>query len=415
MKEKTTHIKHLNCKSFCGKQVAIFLFALFFAVNLQAQNNTITPNFETENIIAGTLKEVRFLLSEATENTNYTLVWNGKFTSQILSGKIKDKALIFEIPNFLHEQAGKTEIIVLSNKKAIYKNSFYISASEAVGIIDAFIGPKTVNVDTLQTALIINIPKDKYQNPIDDAKLVTSQIKFPNANLKKEESSTENLVSYVLIQPKAQVGKIVVGTTIEKANSKEQEVKIEAGAPQNIQLAIVEQYPYADERQQTIFTSNILRDKTGAIIADGTNVDFLFDFAGTENTFKSYTVNGIASVAIQNPKEAGTINVKAVVYPEIYSNNLALNYESAIKEIVAELDNNIISVGPISNRFGQLFTNGVEVKFTLNPGNHQFSEALEDGKASFELNDKILSEIKPSECIINIAGTQKKLLIESNE
>lgn len=393
-----------------------FLIPLLFAigtVGLSAQLPATFPDLEEAVFQAGYLRQIAVVTDSDTPT--YRLVWHGTFAPHILPFTTTETAQLFTIPAALSQKAGIVDLDFYSKDQLIGRRQFYIAAGEATGVIESYIGPKTVNLDTLQPILSVDIARDALRNPIESGSPVAYSILFPQTDKPiAAKARTENLVSYLLIEPTAKTGKIVVGARTGQARSNEQEARIEAGVSTDFQLRIVEQPPFADGHQQTIVAATDLRDRLGNPVADGTLVAFRMTAPDRIADYTAAVVNGRATLAFLNPDRAETITVEARVAGGGKSRPLDLTYKTTIAELPVVYERNKLEVGPVSSRLGHLFTSGKTVAFYFPINRRTIERPLINGRASLDLlSDVDFDATEETVAIIRLAGLERTLQLKA--
>ncbi len=383
---------------------------LLFPLKMNAQ---FEPSIDfSQKIVADEIRTLKFPLMNT---ANYTLIWNSLFSSKVLKSNPNEDQLIFEIPINLRRQSGQVEIILFKEGSPLFEQEFYISSETGEGTIDTYTGPKTVHLDSLQQALVICVPKDKYQNPIDDGQKLTYKSIHGDSDIKKRIKKIDNLVAFLEIEPPTEKGKLMVGAQIDEAHCEEQEIEIEAGYADSIKLNLIEYFPYADERQQTVISTDIIRDNYGNIIADGTKVDFDMEIGSIRNLFQSYTVNGIATVAIQNPSSSGTLIINASIYPSSKCDTLKIEYDSAILDFDIRRRRNTLIAGPVSSRLGQQYTNATTAYFSFNQGQNIIEKSLNNGIVELDIKELTFDISNSDSCVVHIGDKFKSIQLKFDE
>ena len=168
----------------------------------------------------------------------------------------------------------------------------------------------------------------------------------------------------------------------------------------------------ADGRQLLTLRTDLIRDRFGNPMIDGTLVTFVVEVAGSEPRFvPAYTVDGAAEAQLQAPTEPGTVTVRATLYG-VDSRPLTLSFAAgpAVGTIVVKAQVNArdgfvaLSAGPLLAALDQFVPDGTPVEFVLTgPGGaqQQFTALSETGRANIELR---LSELPSGSYTVQVSA-----------
>jgi hypothetical protein len=145
----------------------------------------------------------------------------------------------------------------------------------------------------------------------------------------------------------------------------------------------------ADGRQFVTLRSEVIRDRYGNPMLDGTLVTFVVDTPTGEPRFiPAYTLDGVAKAQLQAPREPGPITIHAVVY-DAESRPLQLSFDPgpAVDTFAVEAHANPadqaieLVAGPILGPQQQFIPDGTRVEFLLTDavGRQTRSAAVAEG------------------------------------
>ena len=351
--------------------------------------------FDKSEMLAGTsIKEIPIQTHDLRARDEMQLLVMNKWGTKILLPISDGEKLYFNTSDVLFEEAGEIELMLLAGAEVLDKHKFEVLPLAGVNLIESYLGPKTIIVNSSEKSMLTNVINDKYGNPVKDGTPIEYSLRYPGSsdNLDKVVE-TEHLVSYVQFRSKELTGKIIVGAKSTDASIREQEVRVIAGPPSKVEIEVVEWFPYADSRQMVWLRTNIIRDEFQNVVADGTEIKFEVEDASLgNNEYKSFTIGGIANVYIENPSKETTWNVVAKTYDGVTSNLLNLNFESNIESIAFDYDrrNHKIKVGPIISGLGQHVNDGTEVSLTISKGDKKIRYEMEsqDGHCEIKLKGR---------------------------
>ncbi len=282
----------------------------------------------------------------------------------------------------------------------------WVKAGKAVREIPSFIGPKTVSFKDKRGAMVTAFPVDRYNNPTHQSEsLVFTSI----SDLDKKTANVKTQDTYAVydIDTKRQE-KILIGASSQYAHTKEHQIRILTGCPENIQIKTAELFPIADGRQFFRIETNIMKDEWGRIIENGTFVSFIIldQDSRLYAKYQGMSVSGIASVWIKNPTQAGRYYIFASVCG-VQSETKQISLDALIDEVNYAWNNEQIVVGPITSALGQLVADGTLVSLSIFENNtkQEISKELRDGFVRFEL-DELWIDQELEEANIEIYGIQ---------
>ncbi len=281
-------------------------------------------------------------------------------------------------------QAGIYTIRVSYNGQVIANKKLKIKADEVIDPIEIYTGPSTILVGGKQASMITAIPTDKYDNGITEK--IDLQFESDKAKGIKSDITVENLYAALEFDSELKVQKVHVGISKNSIASTEQTVKEIADWAADYKMEIIEQYPYADNRQYTKLRTSRIFDPYGNQIADGTLVNFeIYSLGKLVGNYKAITIDGVANIYIRNPSEPETWEVRSSIGDYSSSNVISLSYKNALQELVWSYDDfqKTISVGPLRAMLGQFVPDGTVV--SIHSKGNKYSAETYGGYALFEL------------------------------
>lgn len=369
---------------------------------IEVVKDTIVAGQELENIIAK--------LSGDFDNEVLHLLIDKKWNTKILEVTAKSDVVEFDVSQFRFHESGCIELTLIHENKVLDKKQIVISASEAVGLIESYLGPKTILIGGQEKTMLTNVVKDKYGNPVVESTDVSYQVQFPNADVNIKSVRTNKLISFIQMNSKKEVGKVILGVSSLEASAREQELRIISDEPSYIVLQVEEWFPYADNRQTIWLKSKAINDRFGKVVADGTVIQInIEDDFGRKSRYQSSTIGGILSTHIQNPNYATELKISASYNGYKVSNDLSLKFESIVQDFDFSYDSstNELFIGPAKGRLGQLLNDGTFAAVEINAarGSLMYSEELRDGYCRVKLDRVEFSD--STRVMVNINGLKK--------
>lgn len=348
---------------------------------------------------AGSLTEIKTNTSENIEARHLKLVWINSYGDYILQA---NPSYNFDIPKFLSIKSGASKILLYYGTYLKQEIDFYISPLKASGTLSTYTGPESLILDQEETTMMVSIPTDIYNNPMEDNYEITFQYKHPKKDASKEKASVKNLFSHIILPSKNISGKLFLAAQAGQSNSKEQEVVIGPGYANNFLIEIKDLHPYADQRQQVKIQTSVLKDGFGNTVTDGTQVNFILTNSdGKKSVFHAYTIFGIASIEIQNPIKPESWVISANV-PNAGSSkdlNIKFNASNNQKMLPYYFKEHTLVIGPLKGALSQLITDGTKIQ--LKTGNQIESQFSENGMVKFDLKKSNIEAEKKFEIFIN--------------
>lgn len=399
------------------KKKLTYLFILTAIILLGfSPSKEVNPLIDIKNItaqktyFAGDNITLKFSVSEKIAPQLY---YSNSYGSTLITPRYQNAVLNYEIPQALSRKSGHV------NWKLLYTNTpisghFNILPKASVASLETYIGPPTINAGGKDFTMLTVIPTDMFDNPVKDSTKVTVKHQF----LLKETDEhlfTNNMMAYKSIYSEEKTGRILMTSECLGLNSKAYAVNVLAGIPRDFTINYHRNHDYADGNQITTFYTSILKDEFGNAVNDGTYVEFLItNKSGNILKTSGTTIKGMATAKIIHPDREEQWVIKAFVTGMAESNEIVLNYKSAITEFNVALSkkNSTITVGPLQSFMKQLIPDGLEVTLSVYKDNtliKRFNKQSVNGFATFNLNGEFLKN-ETYEFRIQTAGLEKAIL-----
>lgn len=346
---------------------------------------TIDIFLESKRVVAGHELLFRFRSQAYIEGQ---VVFEGVW-GQLVQDKILQKGdndII--ISPAINTKTGLASIYFTSDTFRTERVYVEILPGPSASAIPIYTGPKSIWIDGIQRSMIAAIPIDTFGNALADQTKVRFNSRTINSKtLRANEKSKHMIAPYTFYSDK-KANDYLVGVSGDGFQAMEQTVSSVPFLPRTLLLDLVQHIPYADDRQFTSLRTRPIRDRAGNVLPDGTLIEFyIHSDKGTISKYKSFTIDGVASVSIKNPSYETVWEIKASLAASYFSNTIKLFYGKAIKDLRYSFDSSskILTVGPLISYLGQLVSNETQVYCNGSFGTLQ--EGTEKGKAIFELKD----------------------------
>lgn len=288
------------------------------------------------------------------------------------------------IPEDAFTLSGLYTIKIAYQDQIIASRKLNIKAGEIVDPLEIYTGPNTIVVGGKQASMITAIPADQHDNAIT----YEAAIKFESDKAKgiKTIRPITNLYSALEFESEDQSKKILVGVSKNAISSTEQVVNEISDWPTDYSIEVINQYPYADNRQYTKLRTSRIYDSYGNQIADGTLVIFeIQDSNRLVGSYKAITIDGVANVFIKNPSIPTEWKIRSYIGDYSISDELQLSYKQNLQELLYEYDSfqKTIKVGPLRSVLGQYIPDGTLVTISSKGVTHQ--QETYNGYTTFKL------------------------------
>lgn len=314
------------------------------------------------------------------------LVISTSLGTSAISQTITDNPLHeFSIPAWIANSGGKVYWEVMDQEQSADQGSFEIIANlQNRPTPETYMGPPTLEAGADESAMIVILPTDNYDNLLpDQTTLDLSEWFESQTNLYPLQVT--NRFAWKRISNRQQSGRILMGITVGDGRTKEQRLDILPGSATAFQLEAQRVHPYADGNQIVKLKTSVIQDTWDNIVADGTAVRFqITSDAGTYLEAIGTSMDGVASVQLEHPSTAQTWSVIASVGQEILTEPMSLYFESILEEIPFRLENRTLTIGPLTSYLQQWIPEGTLVTITSASGRIE-TAASHNGKVAFEL------------------------------
>ena len=283
---------------------------------------------------------------------------------------------------------------------------------ESYGILASYIGSKSITADQgIHWSMLSVLPVDTYKNMVDDGTPIDIQATRPNGSYQEVKPLTKNGIAYLRINSQSTTGKTFLASSTTHSDSKEKELLELPNIPNSFSLFTNTKLLVADGRQYFKVTTSDILDKFGNQVSDGVLLRFIVvDQDGLQSIYRSFVMDGKASVNLKNPAKKGNIKVYAVVDNVLKSESISLNVQPYVSDFKLSFiaKNFALNIGPVLAKMGQYVSDGTEVKIYQNKKNNEYTTFLKDGVATFDLFKK--SEIGDT-LTVEIGGVSKEFIV----
>jgi hypothetical protein len=336
---------------------------------------------------AGNTIALKFSNSENLKPQLYISYSHG---STIIKPSFESGILSYVFPNIVSNKIGLINWQLLSDKNPL-SGICNVIPQTTVTNMETYLGPPSIAAGGTDFSMIVVIPTDIYDNPLQDSTAVNIKHHF-SENQSHQTAYIKNGISYKYIYSETKTGRILVSSECHGKNSKEYTINVLPNTPTNFTLDFERYHNYADGNQITTFSTSVIKDTYGNMVSDGTYVQFYITnkskaILKTSGT----TISGIATAKMIHPSHEDLWNVKAFIEGMAESNVIELNYSPALSDYDIQLSENhrTIIVGPLKSFMNQVIPDGLEVSLSIYKNNINVETILKssfEGYASFVLD-----------------------------
>ena len=349
---------------------------------------------------------------------NLFLLLDNSFGPLFFQPKIINDKAMFNIPPEFTEEAGEYHWKLVSNSKVLLSDKFYLGPRIGnLSKIETYFGPRSIRAGGKDYSMLTIIPTDDYDNPLPDSTVVSiSQLIDFKTNV--FEVRLKDGLAYSLLYGEEKSGRMLVTAAVNGVTSKELTSIVSPSNSTDFKIGFERVHDFADGNQVVRFITSLITDRFGNTVNDGTLVNFIVKNKRGE-LLKSMgaTLAGIATSNMLHPNEEEEWGVTAYITGEAKSNELQLNFKSAIKDFDVKLanDNRNVTVGPILGFMGQLVPEGLLIELKIYDSKGDLIEVKQtnsrSGLGSFEL-DSGLYAVGDYQLAVECAGVKKEMILK---
>ena len=342
---------------------------------------------------------------------NFQLYCANSYGSSVISSKILDHKITFEIPYFLSKKKGILSWTLINSEETISGN-ISIRSKIQPRTMETYLGPPSIEAGGIDYAMLVLIPSDSLDNPIRNNSKVIVKHQFLKSE-KQDTIFTDKLITYKTFFSPLKSGRMIISSESFGLNSKESDVNIMPAIATNFKLFVRRNHDYADGNQITTFYTSVIKDKNNNIISDGSYIEF-FITNKNNNILKTTgtTINGIAKAKIIHPDFEENWKIKAYFIGISESDILKIKYKKVIEDFNVTLlnKNRNIKIGPLKSFMNQMIPDGLSVKLSIYKNNILINELYKEsnkGYSDFYLDPNIF-ENNTYKIIVTTAGIKKE-------
>ena len=322
----------------------------------------------------------------------YGLLLKSSYGTVYLKENSVNGRISFRLPHIISKKTGVLNYQLYADGTLQITGDLMISSAEQrTSMVEAYLGPTSINAGGLDYGMMIAMPTDVFDNPLADSTKVEVKHQFLT-NEKVEELLIDNFLVWKNIYSYETSGRILVSAKEGLISSKEFTLDVFPSQAEDFQLYETRKHNYADGNQVVEFYTSTIMDKYGNTISDGRIVEIIIqnDKGGRISTIAK-TIDGVARGFIIHPAEECTWNAKAYIPEMAESNGIELSFLPAVKDIGISFatHNREVMIGPITSFMEQLIPDGAIISLRLYKNGQlvdEFHKSTYNGKTKFKIS-----------------------------
>ena len=353
------------------------------------------PIHAVASIQAGTAVTVTVGPLHVHEGTAITLAMVGSYGPRIYQAVFHRGVAAFVLRE---KDTRQTGVVTLTARSGTAQGVAYLTIKPDAPVepLTPLIGARAITADADHWSMVVVIPFDRFGNPVAEGTRVQILVLHPDKRLETQWVDVQYLLAWVRVYSGTKAGSASVAAQIGNVHGFEGTLLEVPGWPVPFHLSADPQSQAADGRKLTTLQTDVIHDKFGNIMPDGTLVTFVVQAPnGTQSYLPTATINGVATIPFQAPEhaeqvvvQAVVLNVASVALPLTFTagpavDTFPLTFHSAATSVTYMLD-----AGPLLGSLGQYIPDGTPVTFQLTSAvgkAYHLTAVAENGHATIEL------------------------------
>lgn len=286
----------------------------------------------------------------------------------LLKPEVDDTSFVYRLDSVITKRSGSFEWKLVFDKSVLFSGNFEINAKIShVKAIETYFGPRSIRAGGDDFSMLFVVPTDIYDNTLPDGTLVSINRQM---DFRKEQIKLPIRNGYVWhnLFSSNYMGRMLVSAGVGPINGKELTSMISPSNSTDFKIEFERVHDYADGNQVVQFETDVIKDRFGNVVADGTLVNFMVvDQNGGRLYTAASTLAGVATGKLLHPTEASEWLVTAYITGESKSNDLPLSFVTAVRDFEVRFSggNRKIEVGPLQGFMDQLVPDGLLIDLKL--------------------------------------------------
>jgi hypothetical protein len=395
------------------KKITYLLFSILiligfsFSAQITERTEPIKLLTTDTEFAAGEQIQLKFS-SELNAPTN--LYISNSYGSTLLLPEFENELLLYTIPENISSKSGIVNWKILDPDQTL-SGSVYIKPKALVKSLESYLGPPSIQAGEADFSMMVVIPTDELDNPLQDNTMVTIKTQFLDREV-NSDVITKNLLAYKNIYSPKESGRILVGSESLGTTSKEFDINVLASIPTDFTISEQRNHKYADGNQIVTLSTSQIKDAFENVVEDGTLIEFYIKTNnGAVLKATGTTIDGVAKAKIIYPDHADEWTVKAIIKGMGESDEIVFYFEQLFDdfEVSFSEDNRTVGVGPLKSFMQQLIPDGFNVNLSVYRDQEliqTINKQTVSGQVTFKLNYDVLPDGNYM-FKINTAGLEK--------
>lgn len=322
----------------------------------------------------------------------YGLLLKSSYGTVYMNQNSTNEQICFTLPRFISQKKGVLNYqLYFADELQLTGDLKIGSSKKRTAMVEAYLGPTSINAGGIDYGMMIAMPTDIYDNPLEDSTAVELKHQFLK-NETVEKLLIDDFIVWKNIYSYETSGRILVSAKEGLISSKEFTLDVFPSQAENFELYERRKHQYADGNQVVEFYTSIITDKYGNTISDGRMVEIIIqNNKGDRISTMAKTINGVARGFIIHPASQSTWNAQAFIPEMAESNVITLDFLPAVEDIEISFaaNNREVMIGPITSFMKQLIPDGAIITLRLYSEGElvdEFHKSTFNGKTRFKIS-----------------------------
>ena len=320
--------------------------------------------FETE-VVAGSTIQIKYRTNAAAPTY---LILNNAYGGTLVEPTYEENVSTFAFPTEFSQRSGVCHWTLVSNGMSRDRGRIAIQPNSQKGTsIESYLGPGSISAGNAAYTMFVVSPTDIYDNPLADNTEIALTYQFENT-IQTIPVKLHDLIGWENIHSTEKSGRILVTASCNGAKSKESTTLVYPSLPTNFNINYTRNHQFADGNQIIRFTTDVIKDKFGNVVSDGTLVSFsILNKEGMRLKTTGTTINGVAIADLLHPTKEENWEVTSFITGTAKSNTIIVHFEAAVKNynITFSPNGRKIKIDDIASFMGQWVPDGIPITIEI--------------------------------------------------
>ncbi|MFA0963373.1 hypothetical protein AB9P05_16335 [Roseivirga sp. BDSF3-8] len=356
-----------------------------------------TPADCTGAAVAGSYIPLSYCLEDMPQGDSLQLMIEHAFGLQILHSVPVENRAVFMLPLSLSRKAGVLSVQLLSRGQSLHHRTLRILPDTSHrGALEAYAGPKHLITDHEDHTMVVVSLLDSMDNPYPPGALV-NYLLMAKGEVQSGERPTGVLHSYMRMKAPVKAGYGSITIRADTVSHTTFRVNFYANDPEDFRIMAEREHGYADDKQLISLTTDMLQDRHGNVVGNGTIVHFLItNSEGARTMAVGRATEGRAEVKMPAPAYPTTWQIRAEVpYYATSSEDLTLDFKASLTGYPLHYTpvTRRLTIGPVRGFTGHYLADAtpVKVRVLTQDDTVRLDTELRDGLATIQIPAEISS------------------------